>query len=116
MARRKRQITYTEASPAAVEQAVAQLGVNIATARLRRRWRQRDLAEKAGITRATLVAIEHGKLGTGIGAYVAVLWALGLHGDVARIASPERDAEGLTLESARRPSRARPATDMDDDF
>ena len=116
MPRRKRQITYVDASPAAVEQAVVQVGENIAIARLRRRWRQQDLAEKAGITRATLVAIERGKLGTGIGAYVAVLWALGLHGDVSRLASPEHDAEGLTLESARLPSRARPATAFDDDF
>src|SRR3954451_25363365 len=104
MARRERQITYADSAPTAVEQAVSQLGANITTARLRRRWRQEDLAEKAGITRATLVAIEHGKLGTGIGAYVAVLWALGLHADVSRLASPERDAEGLTLEAARLPS------------
>jgi len=116
MGRRTRQITYVEASPAAVEQMVSQLGANIATARLRRRWRQQDLAEKAGITRQTLVAIEQGKLGTGIGAYVAVLWALGLHGDVSRLASPDRDAEGLTLESARLPGRARLPTDLDDDF
>jgi DNA-binding XRE family transcriptional regulator len=116
LVRRKRQITYIDAAPAAIEQAVSQLGVNIATARLRRRWRQQDLAEKAGITRATLVAIEHGKLGTGIGAYVAVLWVLGLHGDVSRLASPERDAEGLTLESARLPKRARLAKDLDDEF
>lgn len=116
MARQKRQITYSDAAPAAVEQAAAQLGANIATARLRRRWRQADLAEKAGITRATLRAIEKGKLGTGIGAYVAVLWALGLHADVARLAEPARDLEGLTLESARLASRARPARSLDDDF
>jgi transcriptional regulator with XRE-family HTH domain len=116
LARRTRQITYSHASPAPIEQAVAQLGANIATARLRRRWRQQDLAEKAGITRATLISIEKGRLGTGIGAYVAVLWALGIHGDVSRLASPERDAEGLTLESARLPARARPASDLDDDF
>jgi transcriptional regulator with XRE-family HTH domain len=99
-----------------VEQAVAQLGANIATARLRRRMRQEDLAAKAGITRATLAAIEQGKLGTGIGAYVAVLWALGLHGDVAHLAAPARDAEGSTLEAARLVERARPSRSLDDDF
>lgn len=116
MARRKQQITYAHAPPAAIEQTVARLGANIAAARLRRRWRQQDLAEKAGITRATLIAIEQGKLGTGIGAYVAVLWALGLHGDVAQIAAPERDLEGRTLEAARLGSRARPAIGLSDDF
>src|SRR5215218_6663531 len=114
MPRLKRQITYAHAPTEAVEQAVAQLGPNIATARMRRRWRQKDLAEKAGITRATVIAIEQGKVGTGIGAYVAVLWALGLHGEVARLADPERDPEGLTLEAARLGERARPATGLSD--
>lgn len=116
MARRGRQITYTHAPPAAVEQAVERLGANIAAARLRRQWRQEDLARKAGITRTTLVNIEKGKLGTGVGAYVAVLWALGLDADVALLAAPERDLEGQTLEAARLPERARPATDLSDDF
>jgi DNA-binding XRE family transcriptional regulator len=73
MARQKEQITYAHAPMAAVEQSVEQLGRNIAVARLRRGLRQQDLATKAGITRATLVGIEKGKLGTGIGAYVSVL-------------------------------------------
>jgi transcriptional regulator with XRE-family HTH domain len=116
MARRKRGITYAHAAPAAITQAVAEVGRNIATARLRRRWRQQDLAEKAGITRATLIAIEQGKLGTGIGAYVAVLWALGLHHDVAVLAAPAHDLEGATLEAARLPRRARPPSLLSDEF
>jgi transcriptional regulator with XRE-family HTH domain len=102
--------------PAAVTQAVQRLGANIATARLRRQWRQQDLADKAGITRATLVGIEQGKPGTGIGAYVAVLWALNLHGDVAMLAAPDRDLEGQTLEAARLPERARDMNKLSDDF
>lgn len=116
MSRRKRSITYTHAPPAAVLDAVAQLGSNIEAARLRRRLSQEELAGKAGITRATLGAIENGKVGTGIGAYVSVLWALGLHRDVALIASLERDEEGRTLEAARLPQRARPPSGLDDDF
>lgn len=116
MARQKQQITYAHAPAAAVEQSVEQLGRHIAVARLRRGWRQQDLATKAGITRATLVGIEKGKLGTGIGAYVSVLWALGLHDGVAQLAAPDQDAEGLTLEAARRPARARRSTALDDDF
>lgn len=116
MPRKKQQITYAHTAPAAVEQAVAQVGRHIAVARLRRGWRQKDLAAKAGITRATLVGIEQGKLGTGFGAYVAVLWALGLHDGVVQLAAPDRDAEGVTLEAARLGSRARPSTALDDDF
>ena len=116
MPRQKRQITYAHAPPAAIEESVARLGANVATARLRRQWCQQDLADRAGVTRKTVIAIEHGNLGTGIGAYVAVLWALGLHADVALLAAPERDLEGQTLESARLPQRARPARDLSDDF
>lgn len=116
MPRQKRQITYADAAPEAVRDAVARVGRQIAVARLRRRWRQKDLAEKAGITRATLVGIEQGRLGTGFGAYVAVLWALGLEDSVALLAAPENDAEGLTLEAARLGTRARRPAPMDDDF
>jgi transcriptional regulator with XRE-family HTH domain len=116
MPRRKQQITYTHALPAAAEQVLHQLGRNIATARLRRQWRQADLAERAGITRATVIAIEQGRAGTGAGAYVAILWALGLHEDVAQLAAPDRDAEGAALDAARFGRRARPAASLDDDF
>jgi len=116
MPRRNQQITYTHALPGAADHVLKELGRNIATARLRRRWRQQDLAERAGITRRTLFSIEHGRPGTGIGAYVAVLWALGLHRDVADLAAPDRDAEGATLEAARQGKRARPSTSLDDDF
>lgn len=116
MPRRKQQITYTHALPAAADHALKELGRNIMTARLRRGWRQQDLAVRAGITRRTLFSVEHGAPGTGIGAYVAVLWALGLHHDVAQLAAPDRDAEGATLEAARQGKRARPPRSLDDDF
>ncbi|HET7231095.1 MAG TPA: helix-turn-helix transcriptional regulator [Longimicrobium sp.] len=116
MTRRKQQITYADTMPAAAHEALRQLGRNIAAARLRRRWRQVDLATRAGITRATVIAIEHGRAGTGAGAYVAVLWALGLHDDVARLAAPEHDVEGATLEAARLGTRARPPATLDDEF
>lgn len=113
---RKRRLTYAHAPPAAVEQVVAQLGQNILAARLRRRLPQAELAEKAGVTRPTLVAVEEGNLGTGIGAYVSVLWALGLHSEVEHLASLERDVEGRTLEAARLPKRVRARRGLDDDF
>ena len=104
------------AIPTAVERALARLGARIATARLRRRMTQAEVAQKAGITRPTLAAVEQGRPGTGIGAYAAVLWALGLDRDLADVAAPERDAEGIALESARLPERARRPATLDDDF
>ncbi len=103
-------------APAAVVDALTTLGQNIATARIRRQLREEDLALKAGINRLTLRRVEAGALGTGIGAYAAVLWALGLHGGLAEIAAPERDLEGRTLEAARRGERVRVPAELSDDF
>lgn len=105
-----------ESAPASVVHAVARLGANIAAARINRRWRQEDLAAKAGVTRRVIIRVEAGKLGVGIGAYVAALWALGLHQDVGDLASPERDLEGQTLVAARLGERVRPRTELDDEF
>lgn len=105
-----------DSAPAAVVGAVAKLGQDIATARIRRQLREEDLAAKAGITRMTLRRVEAGALGTGIGAYVAVLWALGLNADLAAVAAPERDVEGQTLEAARRGERVRLPRGLSDDF
>ncbi len=88
----------------------------MARARINRQWRQEDLAAKAGVTRRVIIRIEEGHLGVGIGAYVAALWAMGLHQNVADVASPERDVEGQTLAAARLGKRVRPATELDDEF
>jgi transcriptional regulator with XRE-family HTH domain len=111
----RRNVNY-EAAPAAVVDTAAQLGQNIATARVRRQLREEDLAARAGISRITLRRVEAGALGTGIGAYIAVLWALGLHHAIAEAASPEHDLEGRTLEAGRRGARVRPTHDLDDEF
>jgi transcriptional regulator with XRE-family HTH domain len=107
---------HPESAPAAVVQTVARLGANIAAARINRQWRQEDLAVKAGVTRRVIIRIEDGQLGVGVGAYVAALWAMGLHQDVADIASPARDVEGQTLAAARLGQRVRPPTEFDDAF
>jgi transcriptional regulator with XRE-family HTH domain len=103
-------------APAAVAETVARLGANIATARINRRWRREDLAAKAAVSVGVIDRIEHGHLGTGIGSWVAALWALGLHHDVAKLASPSHDAEGQTLAASRLGKRVRPDRKPDDDF
>jgi len=105
-----------ETAPAAVTRTVATLGANIAAARINRHWRQQDLAEKAGVSRQVIIRMEDGHLGVGIGAYVAALWAMGLHEDVAKLASSERDLEGQTLAAARLGQRVRHGAGVDDEF
>jgi transcriptional regulator with XRE-family HTH domain len=106
----------TGAAPAAIKAIVARVGANIAMARTNRRWRQEDLARRAGLTRRVIMRIESGHLGVGIGAYVAVLHALGLDRGVDELASVSRDLEGQTLAAARGAKRVRPHGSLDDDF
>lgn len=105
-----------EAAPAKVTAALERLGRNIRIARKRRQLRQQDLATHAGITVPTLRRVEEGALGTGAGAYVAVLWALGLEDQITQLADPTRDLEGQTLEAARRGERVRPDRKLSSDF
>lgn len=104
-----------ETAPAAVVDAVERLGRNISLARVRRQITEDDLAERAGISRVTMRRVEKGELGTGIGAYTAVLWVLGFQGDLEEVLSPERDLEGQRLEASRHGSRVRPAQVLSDD-
>lgn len=53
-------------SPHAIE-AGRLLGEQIAIARRERRWSQKDLAERAGITPPTLSKVEHGDPGVALG-------------------------------------------------
>lgn len=105
-----------ESAPTIVVRSVARLGANIAQARLRRRLSQLALARKAGIAINTLRGIEAGSLGASMGACVSVLWALGLHRTLRDVADPDRDREGIALENARFPQRARVITKISDDF
>lgn len=107
----------TEQAPPAIIEAVRRLGENIVQARLRRNLRQEDLARKAGISRPTLSAVEGGRLGTGIGAYAAALWAMDLLDDLELVGSSAVDAEGRDLLEARLGSRDRASgSTLDDEF
>lgn len=105
-----------DAAPAKVTAVARRLGRHIRTARQRRELRQEDLATQAGITVPTLRRVERGSLGTGAGAYIAVLWALGLEDQLAEVADPARDLEGQTLEAARRGERVRTKKTLNRDF
>lgn len=91
-------IRNKERAPARVVEMATVLGQNIAAARKRRRIRQEDLASMAGITLPTLRAVEAGKIGTGLGAYISTLWALGLDDSLRTVAALEDDREGQVRE------------------
>ena len=93
--------------PEAVTQRVRELGHRIRLARTRRKLSIVELAAKAGIDRNTLGALELGKPGVAISAYVMTLWALGLEQSLDAVAHPDADSHGKTLEASRLPKRVR---------
>ena len=61
-----------------IKQILNEFGENIKLARLRRKLSSEQLAERAGISRSTLIKIEKGDEGVSIGNYMNGLKALGL--------------------------------------
>ncbi len=106
----------TRTPPAAVEEAIRCMGRNIRTARLRRRLRIEDVANRIGASRFTVADVEKGKPGASMAAYAGALWALGLLEGMSEVADPDRDEEGKTLESARSPKSAPRRRRLDNDF
>jgi transcriptional regulator with XRE-family HTH domain len=107
----------SKSPPAAVERILTRLGQNIHVARLRRKMRLEDLAERVGISRYVMSDIEKGKPTTAIASYIGALWALGLTDDLREIADPDRDQEGKALEASRAPKTApKRQKALDNDF
>ena len=104
------------APPYPVEQALARLGANLRTARLRRNLTIKDVAEKIGAGPRAVMDAEKGKPSTSIAVYVALLWVFDLLGPFGEVADPARDAEGQVLARSRERSRARIGEGLDDDF
>ncbi|WOS67190.1 MULTISPECIES: helix-turn-helix transcriptional regulator [Sinorhizobium] len=102
--------------PAAVEKSLKGLGSNIRIARLRRKIRLEDLAERIGVSRFALADAEKGKPTTSIVVYAGALWALGLLAEMSLLADPDRDSEGKALERVRSPKKAHPPKALDNDF
>ncbi|MFH1195395.1 MAG: helix-turn-helix transcriptional regulator [bacterium] len=82
------------------------LGENLKLARLRRKLSAGQVAERADISRPTLLAIEKGSPGVSIGSYIQVLFVLGLAEDFLNVASDDilgrklQDAKLITQERA----------------
>lgn len=65
------------------------LGENIKLARLRRKLSTQQIAERAGISRATLWQIEKGTPSVAMGAYFQVLFVMGLEGDFLNLGADD---------------------------
>src|SRR5882672_6224843 len=99
--------TTTTALPS-LQRRLVQFGENLKLARLRRRLTASQVAERAGITRATLRSIERGDGSVSLGAYANVLFCLGLDSDLDAVARDDemgRKLQDANLTVKRRASR-----------
>src|ERR1700736_2953727 len=93
--------------PIPVKRALRKLGRDIRDARRRRRIPTAIVAQRASISRTTLVKIERGDPGVAMGIYATVLFVMGLSERLADIADPKNDPVGLQLEEEHLPQRIR---------
>lgn len=104
-------------SPRALD-AARLLGLEVARARRARRWSQKDLAERAGVSPNTLRSVEQGAPTVAIGIFfeLALLLGVDLYGTepAGLPALVVRGRERLALLPSR--VRAQPPGDVEDDF
>ncbi|MBO0360848.1 helix-turn-helix domain-containing protein [Hymenobacter sp. BT186] len=81
-----------------LQQLLTQMGENIRLARLRRKLSAARVAERAAISRNTLHAIEQGASTVSMGAYLQVLFVLGLEKTLLQLAAD--DVLGRKLQDA----------------
>jgi transcriptional regulator with XRE-family HTH domain len=106
----------SEPLPREVRTRLEGLGHRVKTARVRRGMSTEEFAKACGMGRRSLYRIETGEPGVALGAFLNVLWKLGLLESVQGVADPDDDEHGKILEAARRPERVRSHAAEDNDF
>src|SRR5258708_14234146 len=81
--------------PPAAAQALRALGENLAIARVRRRESQRAWAKRLGVSVPTLIRMERGDPGVGVGIYATALWLIGTANALPDLAAPANDRGAL---------------------
>ena len=93
--------------PLPVRRALRKLGHDLRDARRRRRIPLTIAAQRASISRMTLIKIEKGDAGVALGLYATVLFVMGMVDRLADLADPKTDSVGLRLEEENLPQRIR---------
>jgi DNA-binding XRE family transcriptional regulator len=95
------------ALPLPVSRALRKLGTDISVARRRRGISTPLMAERAFISRTTLVRVEKGDPSVSLGIYASVIFVLGMTERLANLLDPSQDPAGQALEEDRLPKRIR---------
>ena len=88
-----------------VERTLNALGERVRLARLRRDLSSEMVAERAGVSRQTISALENGSVSVSMSTWVQVLFVLGLERDLDLVARD--DQLGRALQDAQLPTRRR---------
>jgi transcriptional regulator with XRE-family HTH domain len=94
--------------PPVVSKSLRLLGEHLALARVRRRESQRSWAKRLGVSVPTLIRLERGDPGIGIGILASALWLMGRAETLTEIADPAHDTGALeqnVREAAQRRAR-----------
>ena len=93
--------------PIPVTRALRKLGHDIKDARRRRRIPMAIAAQRASISKPTLIKVERGDPTVSIASYATVLFVLGMADRLGELAAPKNDPVGLQLEGEHLPQRIR---------
>ena len=93
--------------PVPAIKALRKVGSDINMARRRRRITVALMAERAGLSRATISKIEKGDPRTAMGGYAAVLFVLGMVNRLGDLVDTMHDVRGHELDAEKLPQRIR---------
>ncbi len=93
----------------AIKRVTKKLGEDLRVARLRRRWSQKDLALKAGVSIGTVQRTESGDPGIAIGTIVMFFHLFGCQSQIENALDPSTDELGLVADFFHLPKRIRSA-------
>lgn len=85
--------------------ALAALGANIRTARLKRRISVKDFAERTGVSESTVARLEKGDDGVSVGTLTMACLVLGEVDRISDFLDPGSDGTGLLLDRESLPKR-----------
>jgi transcriptional regulator with XRE-family HTH domain len=93
--------------PSPVIRAIAKLGADVSRARRRRRLSRASLAERSGVSEATLKRLEKGDGRVALGSFARALHVLGELDRFERLLDSSTDELGLVLMDEQLPKRVR---------
>jgi transcriptional regulator with XRE-family HTH domain len=84
--------------PPSVSAALAQLGADLAVARMRRRESLKSWSQRLGVSVPTLLRLEAGEASVSLGVLASALWLIGRDASLATLAAPKDDRGALELD------------------